>query len=88
MFNSLAGGAAWNETNFNDEEFDSLLAESLATTGDDHTEVVGRALELVNERSGLIVPSYRNRVMAAKKELQGLQFDPEIVYSLEDAYLQ
>jgi peptide/nickel transport system substrate-binding protein len=88
MFNSLAGGAAWNETKLNDDEFDALLAESLRTTGEEHDAAVGRAMELVNERSGLIVPSYRNRVMAAKNELQGVVFDPETVYSLEEAYLE
>ena len=88
MFNSLASGAVWNETNFDDRKFDSLLSESLETTGDEHAATVGRAMEILRERSGLVVPSYRNRVMAAKRELQGLIFDPETVYFFEETYLE
>lgn len=79
----LAGDAPWNESKYQNAEFDALLESALAVSGDEQMEVAAEALALVADESGLGIPGFRRRLFAAKPEISGLEFTTFTVLSFE-----
>lgn len=52
------GGVAWNETGFNNPEFDALLDESLAIADADKRRTVMEKLERIMQEEGVIIQSF------------------------------
>jgi peptide/nickel transport system substrate-binding protein len=52
------GGVAWNETGFNNAEFDALLEESLAIADADKRRVVMEKLERIMQDEGVTLQTF------------------------------
>lgn len=71
------GNAAWNETGFNNPEFDRLLDEALAIADADKRRSVSKRLQEIMREEGVIVqPYFRSLYRHAKPEVVGVEMHP------------
>ncbi|MGB5868697.1 MAG: ABC transporter substrate-binding protein [Albidovulum sp.] len=71
------GGVAWNETAFNNAEFDTLLAEALATPDADNRRVVMAKIEKIMQDEGVVIqPYWRSLYRHFKPGVNGADMHP------------
>lgn len=69
--------ASWNETRWNNKDFDALVAEARATTEEaKRTELYTRAQELMNEDVPSIIPAFFDVLAAKRSWVQGFEAHP------------
>jgi peptide/nickel transport system substrate-binding protein len=58
-------GAAWNETQFSDKEFEKILFEARAEPDEDKRRSMYREMQIIlRDRGGTIVPAFANDLVA------------------------
>jgi peptide/nickel transport system substrate-binding protein len=72
----LASNASENEAKFHSKTLDGLLAKSLRVGGTQQQQTVKKALTLVADNSGEVIPAYRDFIWVSKKRVSGLTFNP------------
>ncbi|MEZ5779709.1 MAG: ABC transporter substrate-binding protein [Paracoccaceae bacterium] len=71
------GGGAWNETAFNNAEFDALLAEAMSIADDDkRREVMAKIEKLMQDEGVLIQPYWRSLYRHYKTNVHGAEMHP------------
>ncbi|MGB7268220.1 MAG: ABC transporter substrate-binding protein [Albidovulum sp.] len=71
------GGVAWNETAFNNAEFDALLGEALATPDADDRRVVMAKIEKIMQDEGVVIqPYWRSLYRHFKPGVNGTDMHP------------
>jgi peptide/nickel transport system substrate-binding protein len=69
--------ASWNETRWNNKEFDALVAEARGTTDEaKRTELYTKAQELMNEEVPSIIPSFFDVLAAKRSWVSGFEAHP------------
>lgn len=69
--------ASWNETRWNNKDFDALVAEARATTDEaKRSELYTKAQELMNEEVPSIVPAFFDVLAAKRSWVQGFEAHP------------
>jgi len=77
LHQAAVGGAVWNESQFDDPEFNDAIAKSRAATDlESQRAAYAEALPILAERSGWSIPFWFDRTFPAKKALQGVVVDP------------
>ncbi len=70
-------GVPWNESHFNDAEFDSLLTKAEGTVDiEERTEILGQLERIMQERGPIIQPLWRGQFAAFDKRVEGYQVHP------------
>jgi len=78
----------WNEAQFKNPQFDSLVAEARSTTdADRQRELYAEAMPLLAQDSGWIIPQWGDRIWPAKKRFAGLKLDFIDNVDFTNAYL-
>jgi peptide/nickel transport system substrate-binding protein len=71
------GGVAWNETAFNNAEYDTLLAEALATPDADNRRVVMAKIQKIMQDEGVVIqPYWRSLYRHFKPGVNGTDMHP------------
>lgn len=71
------GGVAWNETAFNNAEFDALLAEAMSIAdADKRREVMARIEKIMQDEGVLIQPYWRSIYRHFKDNVKGADMHP------------
>jgi peptide/nickel transport system substrate-binding protein len=71
------GGVAWNETAFNNAEFDALLAEAMSLADDDkRREVMAKIEKIMQDEGVLIQPYWRSLYRHTKENVKGCEMHP------------
>ena len=71
------GGVPWNESHFNDSEFDSLLTKAEGTLDiDERREILGQIETIMQERGPIAQPLWRSIFSAMDKKVVGFQLHP------------
>ena len=71
------GGEAWNETAFNNAEFDSLLAEALSIAdADKRREVMAKVQKIMQDEGVVIQPYWRSLYRHTKSNIKGAEMHP------------
>ncbi|SFA79183.1 peptide/nickel transport system substrate-binding protein [Rhizobium sp. NFR07] len=69
--------AAWNETRWNNKDFDALVAEARGTTDEEkRTELYTKAQEIMNEEVPSIIPSFFDVLAAKRSWVQNFEAHP------------
>ncbi|SER17312.1 peptide/nickel transport system substrate-binding protein [Faunimonas pinastri] len=69
--------AAWNETRWNNKEFDGLIAEARTTSdGDKRKELYGQAQELMNKEVPSVIPVFFDLLAARRDYVEGYELHP------------
>jgi peptide/nickel transport system substrate-binding protein len=80
--------AVWNESKFYDAELDAMLDAGGRTLSPTKQQAIfRRALHRVARESGVGIPFYVNGIHAAKKNVNGIRVDPQIMLMLEKAWI-
>ncbi len=81
--------AAWNETRWNNKDFDALVNEARGTTDEaKRTELYTKAQEIMNEEVPSIIPSFFDVLAAKRSWVEGFEAHPRAsVYRLDYASL-
>jgi peptide/nickel transport system substrate-binding protein len=67
---AYASGAAWNETFWDNERFNMLLAAARSEINEDRRrEMYHEMQQIVSFEGGIIIPMYNNYVMAVSDEI-------------------
>ena len=65
-----AAGAAWNDTDWDDEEFQTLLVQARAELNEDTRRSMYRDMQsILVDRGGVIVPAFANNVIARNDKI-------------------
>ena len=71
------GGVPWNESHFNDSEFDSLLTKAEGTLDiDERREILGQIETIMQERGPIVQPLWRSIFSAMDKKVVGFRLHP------------
>ena len=71
------GGVPWNESHFNDAEFDSLLTKAEGTVDiGERTEILGQLETIMQERGPMAQPVWRSIFSAFDKRVAGFALHP------------
>ena len=83
-----ASGAAWNESYWSNEQFDTLLAEALGQ-GDleEQKRIFGELQCLVVEEAPRIIPVFRPVILGVRKDVRGMAPMWDATMSLHRAFL-
>jgi peptide/nickel transport system substrate-binding protein len=86
---TFTSDSAWNESQWNNEEFDSLIAEARATVDDaERQELYGRAQELMREEAPVIIPVFLDLVAAKKDYVMNYEVHPRgAVFAFDQVWL-
>ena len=69
--------AAWNESRFENERFDSMLSEARGTLDEDRrTEMYWEMQEIVSKEAGTIIPAFISGIDAISSNVRGLRPNP------------
>jgi len=81
--------AAWNETRWNNKDFDALVAEGRGTTDEAKRRAAyGKAQQLMNEQVPSVIPAFFDLLAARRAYVQGYVLHPRAtVFRLELAWL-
>ena len=81
--------AAWNETRWNNKEFDALVAEARGTTDEaKRRDLYGRAQSMMHEQVPSVIPAFFDILQARRAYVQGYAAHPRgSVYRLDQAWL-
>ena len=81
-------GAAWNEGKFNSNALDKLIDAGAATVDPiKQRNIFRKALNMVATQSGVGISFHVNGTHVAKKIVQGVVVDPQIMLILDRAWL-
>jgi peptide/nickel transport system substrate-binding protein len=81
-------GEPWNETGFSNEEFDSLLEQSLAIADADARRELMKQMEVIIQDSGILVqPYWRSTFRHMTENVHGLVMHPTFEIHLEKTWL-
>jgi peptide/nickel transport system substrate-binding protein len=81
-------GAAWNEGKFNSKALDKLIDQGAATVNPTkQRNIFRKALLMVATQSGVGISFHVNGTHVAKKRVQGVVVDPQIMLILDKAWL-
>ena len=70
-------GVPWNESRFNDAEFDSLLTKAEGTLDiEERTEILGQIQVIMQERGPITQPLWQSRFVAFDKRVVGFNLHP------------
>lgn len=76
-------GASWNETHFNDPEFDKLLAEAMSIDNADKRRPVMAKLEHIMQDKGVIIQPYWRKIFNhAKPNVHGTEIHPTFEFHM------
>ena len=71
------GGVPWNESHFNDAEFDSLLTKAEGTLDiEERQEILGQIEVIMQERGPIVQPLWRSTFAAFDKRVVGYELHP------------
>jgi peptide/nickel transport system substrate-binding protein len=90
IFNLLyTSNAAWNETRWNNAEFDKYVGEARGLTDEaKRRELYGQAQMLMNEQVPSVIPVFFDLLAAKRNYVQGYQLHPRgAVFRLDYAWL-
>lgn len=63
-------GAAWNDTQFSDKEFEELLVKARGERDDEKRRMMYQQMQIIlRDRGGVIVPAFANNVIARTKKI-------------------
>ncbi|MET3600986.1 ABC transporter substrate-binding protein [Martelella mangrovi] len=81
--------ASWNETRWNNTEFDALVDEARATADEaKRTELYGKAQELMNEDVPSIIPAFMDILGAKRSWVNGYDVHPRAaVFMIDEVWL-
>ncbi|MFI5015011.1 MAG: ABC transporter substrate-binding protein [Hyphomicrobiales bacterium] len=81
--------AAWNETRWNNADFDKLVGEARGTTEEaKRRELYGQAQTLMSEQVPSVIPVFFDLLAAKRNYVQGYQLHPRgAVFRLDHAWL-
>ena len=78
MFSPYKSDGPWNETGFQNEEFDTLLAKALTLAdASERSEVMARLQALMQENGVIVQPYWRNLYRFAKDGLVNAEMHPQ-----------
>lgn len=82
------GGAPWNESAFNDPEFDALLGQALATPDVEARRALMARLEAILQGSGVIIqPFWRKIYRSARDGVMGYEMHQAFEQHMENVWL-
>ena len=82
-------GEAWNETAFNNAEFDSLLAEALSIADADKRRVVMKRIQQIMQDEGVVIqPYWRSLYRHTRPNVKNAEMHPTFEMHLYKYYLE
>jgi peptide/nickel transport system substrate-binding protein len=79
--------AEWNETKFNDDQFEHYIDVARRTQGPSQDSAIASAAQRVLDTSGFICPGFRHRIFAFKKNVNQATYDSSTSLNLTKAWL-
>lgn len=80
--------AQWNEPQYKSDKLDALVAEGMATTDpEEQDEIYRRALKLIADEAGTMIPYFIDTLWPAKNNVQGIILDPQRSVMFNEAWL-
>lgn len=80
--------APWNESKFKNRQLDTLIDAGAATVNRAKQRAIFRnALNLVANQSGTVIPFFVNRTHVMRRNVNGVQLQPQVQLNFERAWL-
>lgn len=82
-------GAAWNESNWSNEEFEQLLEEALGILDEDERrEVYREAQQLLAEEGAVVIPYFISVIGAWSNRVHGFEMNPTRLVELHKVWIE